>query len=179
MKFPTVEKFFCCFRLELGALIMGWWSLLWSTVMLILLTVLLMWTVFSYGTFLSILPENYFGDLLKTYTPILVRFLILISLSYCAVYFYASKRLVNSIKTRVPSHTHLYMILLLLDIMLSLLSILHMSWIAIIQAIIMTIYNGYIFICIYSFYDYLKDEARRTQNRHSQYQSAPLSMYKI
>ncbi|XP_070509174.1 uncharacterized protein [Chironomus tepperi] len=180
MRIPTVENFLFCIRLELGALIIGWFKLLESTVFLLGLSTMLVWAIFAYAHMVSMLPaDSYFSDLMNGYSPILVKFVILIAIVYFGIVFYAAKRLVDSLKSRTPHDTVPFMILVVFDFVFSLLSVLHFTWIALIQALIRAIFYGYVFICIFSFKQQLTEEARKSHHRISQYQSAPLTSYKL
>ncbi|KAL7042451.1 hypothetical protein ACKWTF_001144 [Chironomus riparius] len=180
MRIPTVEKFLCCIKLELGALIIGWFKLLESTVFLIGLTVMLGWSIFAYSHMVNLLPaESYLSDLMKGYSPIMVKFVILIAIVYFGIVFYSAKRLVECLKSRNPQDTLPFIILTVFDFVFSILSVLHFTWIALIQSLIRAIFYGYVFICIISIKQQLTQEARRSQQRNSQYQSAPLTSYKL
>lgn len=70
MKFPTVEKFLCCIRLEWGIFIVAWIYLLFSTVYLIASTIIFIWLVVDYFSLIELIPESYFRDVVENFQPL-------------------------------------------------------------------------------------------------------------
>lgn len=71
------------------------------------------------------------------------------------------------------------MIFTTIEFTMSILSVFHFTWIALIQTIVGVIIYGYILLFVNSVRVLLKEEFLKVDRRSQQYQSAPLSVYKF
>lgn len=112
-------------------------------------------------------------------------------IAYCVFSLYACVQLIKSVKNvrnsceiiddirknvlinflplqRSSRQARPFLVLAAFETLVAFLPILHFNWMSILQAIVGTTINGYIFICVNSMWEMFRDEAMRGHNRQYQ-----------